>query len=68
MPKTNTERIRDLEVDAAILNQRVDGLSADMARLERRLEETDRRLWTWTMTFVGAFLAVLAGPLVTLRK
>ena len=64
MAKTNTEIIRELEKESATLRERVDNLRSDVARLEKALEESERKHWHLTMSFVGAFLALLVGLVI----
>jgi len=66
--RTNTEAIRDLEKNVAVLEERVNNLRSDISALEKALEESDRKRWNLTMSFIGAFLALLSGLIVTLIR
>lgn len=68
MARTNTEIIHELDKTVAILTERLDNLRSEVARLEKALEESKRKRWHLTMTFVGAFLALLGGLVVALVR
>ena len=66
---TNSEIIRELEKSVATLVERVDNLRAEIARVEKALEESDRKRWNLTMGFVSAVLALASGIILSfLRK
>jgi hypothetical protein len=66
--KTNTEIIRELEKNDAILIERIDNLRGEVARLEKQIEEVERRYATLMMAFVGAFFALLGGLVLALVR
>jgi len=66
--KTNTEIIRELDRSVATLLERVDNLRDELSRVEKQLEESERKRWNLTMSFVGAFLTLLIGLVVALLK
>jgi len=66
--KTNTETIRDLEKAVAVLEARMESLRSDHARIEKAVEEGDRKRWNLTMSFIGAFLALLCGMIANLLR
>jgi hypothetical protein len=66
--RTNTEAIRDLEKNVAVLEERVFNLRSDLAALEKAVEESDRKRWNLTMSFIGAFLALLCGLIANLLR
>ncbi|MBM4068207.1 MAG: hypothetical protein FJ271_04600 [Planctomycetes bacterium] len=68
MAKTNTEIIRELDRSVATLLERVDNLRDELSRVEKQLEESERKRWNLTMSFVGAFLTLLIGLVVALLK
>lgn len=69
MAKTNTESIRELEKETATLRERLENLRGEVTRLEKALEESERRHWHLTMSFVGAFVTLLVGLVIAfIRK
>ncbi len=68
MAMTNTEAIRELEQKVAVLEVRVEVLRGDIDRVDKALEESERKRWNVTMSFIGAFLALLGGPIVNLLR
>ncbi len=68
MAKTNTEAIRELEQKVAVLEVRVEILRGDIDRVDKALEESERKRWNVTMSFIGAFLALLGGLIVNLLR
>jgi len=66
--KTNTEAIRELEQKVAALEVRVENLRSDMTSVEKELEESERKQWSLTLSFIGAFLALLCGLIANLLR
>jgi hypothetical protein len=67
--KTNTETIRELEKQVAMLLERTDNLQSDVDRLGEEVKEIERKQWNLTMAMIGAFFSLLVGLLVAfLRK
>jgi len=52
----------------AVLEERVENLRSDVTALEKAVDESDRKRWNLTMSFIGAFLALLGALIANLFR
>jgi predicted nuclease with TOPRIM domain len=55
--KSDGEKIDELVVQAATLNERLDNVREELKELKRQLEESNRRLWLLVPPIVAALLS-----------
>ena len=63
--KPDGEKIDELVVQAATLNERLDNVREELKELKRRLEESSRRLWLLVPPVVAALLSAGLTAAVT---
>ena len=67
--KTHTELIRELYESVTTLKERIENLRRDMDRIDKALEENERRRWQLLLAFLGSLLTfVVSLVLLYLRK
>ncbi|MCI0379527.1 MAG: hypothetical protein L0215_18110 [Gemmataceae bacterium] len=59
--KTNTEQIRELTITMAILDEQVKGLRRDVERIDKALEESERKRWQMMLAFLGSLLTFIVS-------
>jgi hypothetical protein len=66
--KTNSDKIDEVIKEVAILNERLGSVRKDIERIDKAIEESQRKQWMLMLALLGAILTLAVNLLILVSK